>query len=98
MQDVFTLTLINRLNTCVFKMVKCIQHDLVNLKYNLGDLLWPGTTIKWSLEDSCWQNHLILGWAVICIHSWRGHAPPVQTRTTEPPHEADIKVTTNWEY
>lgn len=42
------------------------------------DILGPWSTIKRSLQDSSWQDHLILGWVVIRIYSRRGHAPPAK--------------------
>lgn len=26
--------------------------------------------VKWKLEDSCWENYLILGRSVVSIHGW----------------------------
>lgn len=60
-------------------LIKPIQHYLVNMMINAEDLLWPWTTIEWSLKYSCRQHHLILGRVVICIHGRRGHAPPAKT-------------------
>lgn len=54
---------------------------------NVEDLLQPCSTIERSLKNSCRQNHLILGWVVICIHGRRGHAPPTKNKEQESHHE-----------
>lgn len=52
----------------------------INLKCNVDGLRRPGTTIERSLKNSGRQDHVILGGVVICIHGWRGHAPPAETK------------------
>lgn len=43
------------------------------------DLLGPRSAVEGSLEDSSWEDHVVLGGVVVGVDSRGGHAPPAKT-------------------